>query len=313
MKFPIEPPANKPFDAVGFGLNAVDHLIVVPEYPAFDTKMRLVEHKQSAGGQTATAMVALRRLGLKTAYAGRFGSDPEGQFGLATLKGDGVNVDYAEVVAEARNQIAFITIDVRSGERTIVWDRDERLAYKPEEAPAEFGSLGRVLHLDAHDPPACVRVAKAAKESGTIVSADIDNVYEGLPELLPLIDILIGSKEFPHRVTGITDERTALIELYERYGCAIVGMTIGAAGAVIYCDGEFIESPGYRAPGGCRDTTGAGDAFHGGFLYGFLTDQDLETSLKLGNAVAAIKCSALGARTALPTILELKNFLNNPC
>ena len=310
MKFPIEPPTGKPFDAAGFGLNAVDHLIVVPEYPAFDTKMRLLEHKQSAGGQTASAMVALRRLGLKTAYAGRFGSDPEGLFGLATLKDDGVNVDFAEVVAGATNQIAFITIDVRSGERTIVWDRDDRLAYKPEDAPAEFGSLGRVLHLDAHDPPACVRVAKAAKASGTIVSADIDNVYDGLPELLPLIDILIGSKEFPHRVTGIADERAALIELHERFGCAVVGMTIGAVGAVVYCEGEFIESPGLKPPGGCRDTTGAGDAFHGGFLYGFLTGEDLETSLTLGNAVAAMKCSALGARTALPTRTELVEFLN---
>src|SRR4029079_14873065 len=134
----------------------------------------------------ATAMVALRRLGLKTAYAGRFGSDQEGMFGLKTLKDDGVNVDFAEVVEGAQNQIAFITIDARSGERTIVWDRDDRLAYKREEAPVEFGPLGRVLPLDAHDPPACARVAQAARESGTIVSADIDNVYEGLPELLPL-------------------------------------------------------------------------------------------------------------------------------
>jgi sulfofructose kinase len=311
MKFPIEPPSGKPFDAVGFGLNAVDHLIVVPEYPAFDTKMRLLEHKQSAGGQTASAMVALKRLGLQTAYAGRFGSDPEGQFGLKSLVDEGVDCDYAEVIEDARNQLAFITIDARSGERTIVWDRDERLAYRPEDAPAEFGALGRVLHLDAHDPPACVRVANAAKESGAIVSADIDNVYEGLPELLPLIDFLIGSKEFPRRVTGIVDERAALIELHERFGCAIVGMTIGAAGAVVYCDGEFIESSGYPAPGGCRDTTGAGDAFHGGFLYGFLTGEDLEASLKLGNAVAAMKCSALGARTALPTKIELETFLNN--
>lgn len=313
MKFPIEPAGNKTFDAAGFGLNAVDHLIVVPEYPAFDTKMRLLDHKQSAGGQTATAMVALRRLGLQTAYAGRFGSDSEGQFGLKSLVDEGVNCDFAEVIEDARNQLAFITIDARSGERTIVWDRDERLAYKAEEAPAGFGSLGRVLHLDAHDPPACVRVAQDAKSSGTIVSADIDNVYGGLPELLPLIDILIGSKEFPNRVTGITDERSALIELHRRYGCAIVGMTMGAAGAVVYCNGDFISSPGYSAPGGCRDTTGAGDAFHGGFLYGFLTGEDLETSLKFGNAVAAMKCSALGARTALPTELELKNFLNNPC
>src|SRR5918911_1450732 len=164
MHFPLTLPANKPFDAVGFGLNAVDHLIVVPEYPAFDTKIRLLEHQQSAGGQTATAMVALRRLGLKTAYAGRFGSDPEGVFGLQTLKEDGVNVDFAEVVEGARNQIAFITIDVRSGERTIVWDRDDRLAYSPPEAPVEFGRMGRVLHLDAHDPPACARLARAAKQ-----------------------------------------------------------------------------------------------------------------------------------------------------
>ena len=311
MHFPLKAPANKPFDAAGFGLNAVDHLIVVPEYPAFDTKIRLLEHALSAGGQTATAMVTLRRLGLKTAYAGRFGSDPEGMFGLQTLKDDDVNVEFAEVVEGATNQIAFITIDARSGERTIIWDRDDRVAYKADEAPVEFGPLGRVLHLDAHDPPACVRVAQAAREAGTIVSADIDNVYEGLPELLPLIDILIGSKEFPRRVTGIADERTALVELKTRYGCAITGMTIGAEGAVVYCDGTFIESPGFEAPGCCRDTTGAGDAFHGGFLYGFLTGEDIETSLQLGNAVAAIKCSALGARTALPTKSELQGFLKN--
>ena len=309
MQFPLTPPGNKPFDAVGFGLNAVDHLIVVPEYPAFDTKMRLLDHKQSAGGQTASAMVALRRLGLKTAYAGRFGSDVAGLFGFQTLKDDDVNVDFAEIVEGARNQIAFITIDARSGERTIVWDRDERLAYKREKAPAEFGSLGKVLHLDAHDPPACVAVAQAARKTGTIVSADIDNVYEGLPELLPLIDIMIGSKEFPRRVTGVTDPRDALVELKNRFGCALVGMTVGAAGAVIYHEGTFIESPGFEAPGGCKDTTGAGDAFHAGFLYGFLNGEDIETSMKLGNAVAAIKCSALGARTALPTKSELERFL----
>lgn len=310
MRFPFALPSTRSFDAVGFGLNAVDHLIVVPHYPAFDTKVRLLDHTLSAGGQTASAMVALSRLGLKTTYAGRFGSDAEGAFGLKSLQDDDVNVDFAEVVAGARNQIAFITIDARSGERTIVWDRDDRLAYQREEAPVAIGPMGRVLHLDAHDPPACVRVAQAARASGTIVSADIDNVYDGLPELLPLIDIMIGSKEFPARVTGIAGERAALIELQQRFGCTLVGMTIGGAGAVVYCEGRFIESPGFEAPGGCRDTTGAGDAFHAGFLYGLLTGADIETSLKLGNAVAAIKCSALGARTALPNKSQLEEFLN---
>jgi sugar/nucleoside kinase (ribokinase family) len=310
MRFPVTPPKEKPYDAVGFGLNAVDHLIVVPQYPAFDTKIRLLDHMQSAGGQTASAMVALQRLGFKTAYAGRFGSDPEGQFGLASLKTEGVNIERAEVVEGATTQIAFIIIDARNGERTIVWDRHEGLAYRPDEAPNDFGSLGRVLHLDAHDPPACVRVATDAKNSGGIVSADIDNIYDGLPELLPLIDLLITSKEFPHRLTGITDERASLIEVKARYGCALVGMTKGVEGALVLCEDRFIESPAYTTPGGCRDTTGAGDAFHSGFLYGFLNGEDVETSLKYGNAVAAMKCSALGGRTSLPNRSELHQFLS---
>jgi sugar/nucleoside kinase (ribokinase family) len=310
MRFPFTLPEEREFDAVGFGLNAVDHLIVVPAYPAFDTKTRFDAHLQAAGGQTASAMVALKRLGLRTAYAGRFGSDAEGQFGLETLKAEGVDVEFAETIEGARNQLAFILIDARTGERTILWDRDARLAYAPEDAPAEFAARGRVLHLDAHDPPACARLARAARAAGTIVSADIDNIYEGLPELLPHLDVLISSSEFPRRLTGIADERAALIELKTRlHQHALVGMTLGARGAVLYHEGEFITAPAFPVPGGCRDTTGAGDAFHAGFLYGLLQGEEIEPCLTFGCAVAALKCRDLGARAALPTAHELNQFL----
>jgi sugar/nucleoside kinase (ribokinase family) len=269
----------------------------------------LLEHVQAAGGQTASAMVGLQRLGMKTAYAGRFGSDTEGAFGLATLRDEGVDVEFAEVVEGARNQIAFIIIDGGSGERTIIWERDERLSYRADEAPVALAARGRVLHLDAHDPPACVRMARAAREAGAIVSADIDNIYEGLPELLPLVDALISSSEFPHRLTGISDERAALVEIKARYGCALVGMTLGTRGALVYQDGVFVESHAFEVPGGCRDTTGAGDAFHAGFLYGLLTGEEIEASLKLANAIAALKCRSLGARTSLPTRAELDDFI----
>jgi sulfofructose kinase len=309
VRFPFELKQDRDFDAVGFGLNAVDHLIVVPEYPAFDTKVRFTEYEKSAGGQTASAMVSLQRLGLKTAYAGRFGSDEDGRFGLRAIEYEGVNLDFAEMIDGADNQIAFIIIDSRSGERTIIWDRDERLSYRPDEAPLDLAGRGRILHIDAHDPPACAVMARAARDAGAIVTADIDNIYEGLPELLPLIDVLITSAEFPHRLTGISDERASLVEMKARYGCAIVGITLGARGALINCDRAFIESPAFEVPGGCRDTTGAGDAFHGGFIYGMLSGQDLETCMTLGNAVAALKCRSLGARAALPTADELKEFL----
>jgi sugar/nucleoside kinase (ribokinase family) len=313
VQFPITPANNKQFDCVGFGLNAVDHLIVVPQYPAFDTKTRLIEHRQSAGGQTASAIVALQRLGMTTAYAGRFGSDPEGHFGFAAIKDEGVNIDFAEIIEGASTQIAFIMIDQRSGERTIVWDRDDRIGYGREEAPLAIASHGRVLHLDAHDPPACVEMAKAARAEGTIVSSDFDSIYEGLPEVLPFVDILMSSREFPHRLTGISDEKASLVELKARYGCALVGLTRGEHGAIVYCEGQFIESPAFAVPGGCKDTTGAGDAFRGGFLYGFLSDANIETSLRFGNAVAALKCRSLGARSSLPVTAELTDFLrSNP-
>lgn len=311
MQFPFKLPTQRRFDAVGFGVNAVDHLVVVLEYPAFDSKMRCKDHQQSPGGQTASAMVSLQRFGLQTAYAGRFGSDSEGQLGLRSLKDEGVEVEFAEVVPGARTQIAFIIIDSRSGERTIIWDRDDRLAYGADDAPLKISSLGRVLHIDAHDPPACARLAQAAQATGTIVAADIDNIYEGLPGLLPLIDVLVTSREFPHRLTGISDERASLVELKARYGCSVVGMTMGKRGALVYCNGQFIESPAYEVPGASRDTTGAGDAFHGGLLYGLLRGEDMETSLKLANATAALKCRALGARTALPTRVELEEFLTS--
>jgi sugar/nucleoside kinase (ribokinase family) len=152
-------------------------------------------------------------------------------------------------------------------------------------------------------------MARAARRVGTIVTADIDNVYEGVQELLPLIDVLITSAEFPNRLLGIPNHREGILELKNRFGCAVVGITLGRNGALIFCDGQFIGSEAFEVPGGCRDTTGAGDAFHAGFIYGMLRDADLESCLKLGNAVAALKCRALGARTALPTARELDDFI----
>ncbi|CAN5678273.1 sugar kinase [soil metagenome] len=309
MRFPIKLSAEKEFDAAGFGVNAVDHLIVVPEYPANDTKTRLIEYKRGAGGQTASAIAALQRLGMRTAYAGRFGTDAEGRLGLQSLKDEGVDLEFAEVIEGAQTQIGYIIVEAKRGERTVLWNRDERLAYAAHEAPVELAGRTRVLHVDAHDPLACVRMARAARAAGTIVSADIDNVYEGLPELLPLIDILISSKEFPRLLTGMEDPRAALVEIKARYGCVLVGLTKGGRGATVLCEGAFLETAAFQVPGGCVDTTGAGDAFHGGFLYGLLQGEEIETSLKIGCAVAALDCRGLGARAGLPSRDELSAFL----
>lgn len=311
MRFPFKLPRHKEFDAVGFGTNAVDYLIVVPEYPEFNSKIELDDYKQSAGGEIASTLVGLARLGIKTAYVGRFGKDQAGDFGIQTLRDENVNVDFAEQIAGAATQIAFILIDRRNGERTVIWKRDVKLAYGERDAPVEMAEKCRVFHATPHDAPACARMARAAKEAGAIVSIDIDNLFDGIEELLPLIDIFISSEEFPERLVGIGDAKTALREIRARYGCKIAGMTLGEKGSLLLCENEFIETPGCAVPGGCKDTTGAGDAFRVGFLYGLLRDETVETAARMANAVAALKCRQLGARTALPNAPELTRLLRN--
>ncbi len=110
---------------------------------------------------------------------------------------------------------------------------------------------------------------------------------------------------------GIKDKKESLREIKARYGCAVVGMTLGVNGSLVLCEDEFIETNGFEVPNGCKDTTGAGDAFRVGFLYGLLRSETIEIAAQMANAVAALKCRALGARTTLPTETELLSFIKN--
>ncbi len=309
MQFPFEISNKNEFDAVGFGTNAVDVLIRVPEYPEFNSKVRLSDHVRSAGGEAASTMASLQRLGMKTSYIGRFGDDEAGDIGIGSLIDEGVDVSAAERVKGAATQIGFILVDERTGERTVIWGRDERLGYKAREAPIGSAILGRVLHITPHDTGACVRLAKAARKKGVIVSADIDNVFDGIDVLLPFVDVLIASADLPQKLTGIAGPGITLREIVSKFGCAVAGITLGVRGSLILCEDSFVETGGFDVPGGCVDTTGAGDAFRAGFLYGMLIGETVEESALIANAVAALKCRAIGARTALPTKKELTTLL----
>jgi sugar/nucleoside kinase (ribokinase family) len=308
MKFPFDFRGDKAFDVVGFGTNAVDFLIQVPEYPAFDSKVELTDYTQAAGGEVATTMAGLSRLGMRTAYVGRFGSDAAGEFGMRSLKDEGVDLSQAEIVDGAKTQIAFIVIDTRSGERTVIWQRDDALSYAAAEAPVNVAASGKVLHLTPHDAAACIEMAREARSHGTMVSTDIDNIFDGMDELLPLVDVLIMSRDIPERLTGISDINEALADLSNKFGCSVVGATLGDSGSTLYCQGEYIDTTGFAVPGGCKDTTGAGDAFRVGLLYGMLKGETVEESARAANAIAALKCRAVGARTALPNAKELEEF-----
>ena len=309
MQFPFNLRHDAETDVAGFGTNAVDFLIQVPHYPEFNSKVELTQYTQAAGGEIATTMVGLRRLGLTASYIGRFGDDAAGDIGLGSLRDEGVDLRFAERIDGADTQIAFIVIDERSGERTVIWKRDAKLRYSEDEAPLEAIANAKVLHITPHDTRACIRLARAAREQGTIVSMDVDNVVDDIEELLGLVDVIVACADFPSRLLGISDKRTALTEMHSRFGAGVVGVTLGESGSLLLCNGEFIETPGFDVPGGCKDTTGAGDSFRVGLLYGMIVGETVEESARMANGVAALKCRSVGARTALPRRDELNSLL----
>ncbi|HKX27928.1 MAG TPA: carbohydrate kinase family protein [Blastocatellia bacterium] len=308
MKFAFSIPADRRFDVVGFGLNAVDHLVTIPRFPQFNTKVRLSDHRQMPGGQVSSAMVGAQRLGLRASYIGKVGYDNEGRMVIESLQKEGVDCSHVRIAVGAKTQGAVIIIEQFSGERTILWYHDDGTRIAAEELKREMITEGRVLHLDGFDTQAALQAARWARESGMPVTIDLDTIYPGIDELLPLVDCLITSQALANDLTGTMDEREALKRLHERYGCYLVAMTQGARGALAYVDQEYLASSAFRPPV-IRDTTGAGDAFRAGFIYGLCQGLEIEESMRVANAVAALQCREMGARDGLPTEAELKEFL----
>jgi len=307
MRFNLHLP-SKPFDVVGMGLNSVDFLTVLPQFPELNSKMRIRQFVKQGGGQVATAMVALARWGIRTKYIGKFGGDELGSFSLDSIRQEGVDVSSVRIEPEATNQFAVILVDGISGERTILWDRDDRLMYREGELRKEEVCSGKILHLDGHDIQAAIQCVRWAKEEGIFTVIDIDKVEPLSGELIKEIDVVITSSRFPTLMTGIEDRKEALHEL-QRFTSGFLCSTLGHEGAMALVNGEILSVEGFKIK--AVDTTGAGDVFHAGFIYGLLQNWEVTEILRFANSVAALKCRDLGGRRGIPSLKAAQSFLND--
>ena len=295
------------FDVVGVGLNATDTLLIVPQFPAYAGKVPFQEEIVSPGGQVASAMVACARLGLRAKYIGTVGDDERGRIQIASLEESGINIDHVQRRRNCANQSAYIIIDRSTGERTVLWRRPECLRIDPNEIyPAQI-RCARLLHIDGHDTPAVERAAHIARSAGIPVTVDVDTIYHGFDRVLPHVDFLITSSEFPVRWTNESDPFRALEMIQEEYGMRVAAMTLGAHGALAREGGRFFYSAAFVV--NCVDTTGAGDVFHGAFCYAVLEQMEMAEALDFANAMAALNCTAIGARGGIRGITEIRALM----
>lgn len=294
------------FDVCGIGLNATDTLILVPRMPAYAGKIAFTEEILSPGGQVASAMVACAQLGLRTKYIGTIGDDERGRVQWDSLQGSGIDLSDVFIRKNCPNQTAYILIDQSTGERTVFWQRSDCLRLQPDEIKPEMITSSRLLHIDGADTKAVAAATKIARQHQIPVTVDVDTVYKGLDKVLPNVDYLVTSSEFPVAWTNETDPYKALELIQDEYGMRVAAMTLGAHGAVARMGGKYYYSPAFIV--NTVDTTGAGDVFHGAFCYGVLNDFDIKETLEFSNAMAAWNCTAIGARGCIATLDQVASI-----
>ena len=293
------------------GLNSVDLVAVIDGHPAANAKTQMHHFVELPGGQSASSAAALARLGLTTAYIGRFGDDEFGRRGLESLRREGVDVADVVIVPGATSQFAVILVDRQSGTRTVIWNRHAGLTMRPSDIPSRAVAAARVLHVDCHETAAVTAAAVEARHAGTRTVVDVERVRPGIDALLRHIDVIIAAERFPAEYTGASSLGAALAALQRETGAAVVCVTLGAEGSLCLAGGREFRTPAY--PVTVVDSTGAGDVFRSGFIAGWLhggESADLDEVLRWANAVAALKCRGLGARAACPSLAELHAYLS---
>ncbi|HKT82146.1 MAG TPA: PfkB family carbohydrate kinase [Vicinamibacterales bacterium] len=311
MRLPIQVPdrANHAFDVVGLGLNSIDLVTVVAEFPVSDSKQRLQRFARLPGGQIATAMSVCARLGWTARYLGTFGDDDFGRLSKESLEREGVDLAESRTIAGATNQFAVVLVDASTGARTVLWDRHPGLAIDPASVSRHAVQSGRMLIVDCHETAAATAAARYAREAGIPTIVDVERVRPGIADLLQHIDAIVAAERFPAELTGCGEQGRALEMIAREFNAPIVCVTLGAEGTLTRCGGREIRTPGFIVD--CVDSTGAGDAFRGGFAAACLRDPDgsLEDALLYANAVAALNCRGLGARGGMPSADEVEHLL----
>jgi sulfofructose kinase len=303
--------ASQAADVVGVGASSIDYVYRLPAHPephGPNAKMRVSGHSIFFGGQTATAMATCASLGLRAKFVGAIGSEASVAGLRQALVCRGVDASDA-IVREGASQFAVILIDERSGERIVLWNRDERLRLDSSELPREAIQSARVLHVDDVDCGAALAAVGIAREAGIDVTSDIDRVDEHAGRLVDAVTIPIFAEHVPPALTGESDPERALRKLcapHHRMLC----VTLGARGAMLLAGDRVYEHPAFEVT--AIDTTGAGDVFRGAFIYALLRGDGPDEILRFANAAAAHACTVLGAINGAPTLDEIRAVEGRP-
>ncbi|OEU63421.1 MAG: hypothetical protein BBJ57_06675 [Desulfobacterales bacterium PC51MH44] len=283
----------------GLGQCCLDYIGKINAYPPPDVKCEFFDMVIQGGGPVATALVALARWGVACAFTGVLGDDLFGPMIEASLANEGIDTSGILIRKSFDSQFAFIVAEPGVGRRTIFWRRPTGPPPRPEEIDYTIIRNAKVFHTDGIFIEASLAACKAAQEAGIPVVVDAGSLREGMLELARLSDYFLASATFAKTLVGDDKPLDACFKLAE-LGPRVVGVTLGPKGYIALDRGRIIERPAY--PVDAIDTTGCGDVFHAGFIYGLLEDWDVDKSLDFASWAAAMVSLKLGGRAGIPPL-----------
>lgn len=281
----------------------LDILMNVPRFPPPDGKINATGLTVQGGGPVPNALTGLARLGHSGTLITAVGNDPFAEISLEEIRKEGVD---CRLVLRKRgpSDCAIGYVESGSGRRTLVFHPGA--AVRPADIKTADLPHPAVIHLDGRHLEACMKLARWGRKHKAIISFDIGSVRNDVSPLLPLVDHLVVADAFALGYTGCRSAKQAVLKLAEKCPGTIV-ITCGLKGQMAYDRERFWKQEAF--PVKAADTTGAGDGFHVGYIHGLLEGAPLAKRLQLGSAVAALNCTAMGARAGLPGRRQLSRFL----
>ena len=287
----------------------------LPKRGALDLVPQLEMH---VGGLAGVTAAVFSQLGGSAAFIGRVGEDSFGRYILNTLEAAGVDIRAAKRDPECRSSATVVLIS-EDGERTFLHHMGSNAATC--EADVDFDLVGsaQVLHWGGPsvapqlDGAPMGRIFERARALG--VKTSLDTCYDAKGVWMPLIepalphlDLLMSSIEEARCYTSC-DEPAAMAHAFRAHGVETVVIKLGAEGLYACNAAEAFHVPAHRVD--VVDTTGAGDAACGGFLYGYIQGWPLERCVRLANAVGALTVQCMGGAEAIVSLEETLAFMED--
>jgi len=294
-------------EVLGLGGNAIDYLVPVRRFPKAGEKFVIRNFRKEGGGVTTNCLTQLARLGVKVGWIGKIGNDKVGHMIQDLCRRE--NIKLCNILVEHGKSSTFCWIFINpQGEMVSYMFPNVTFEITPEEIRQNYSQFikeSKILFTEACQLPLApvIEAMRIARETGILTIFDLDTVptpetvgidTKGeLFEALRLSDILMSPIKVA-KIVSKEDEVEQIIQFFLDIGIGMIAMSLGSQGCALANDQEMVKSSTFQVK--VVDTIGAGDAFHGGLIYGLLHKWDLPDIARFANACGAICCTGRGAR-----------------